>query len=85
MNIRATEQLVQVLHEGVNALFRQRAHHAGEGRKGVGAGAVFRALRHLAGDDGKAQHPVRSKNSTLLFFQKLQPPHDVLFALNSIT
>ena len=32
------------------------------------------------------QHePVRSKNSTSLFFQRLQLPHDVLFALNSIT
>jgi hypothetical protein len=41
----------------------------------------------LGGDEAIAPGvtPVRSKNSTSLFFQRLQPPHDVLFALNSIT
>jgi hypothetical protein len=48
---------------------------------------------HCAACEGRGQvptkvlasDPVRPKNSTSLFFQRLQPSHDVLFALNSIT
>jgi hypothetical protein len=59
VNVRAAEQLVQVLHQRIDAVFGQRAHDTGEGGKGVRTSAVFGAVRHLTDDDGRAQGPFR--------------------------
>ena len=60
MDARGAEQVVEALDQGIDPLFRQRAHHTGEGRKGVCAAPVFRALRHFAGDHRRAQRPLRA-------------------------
>ena len=57
MNVRAAEQLVEVLHQRIDALCGQRAHDTGKGGKGMSSSAIFGAVRHLAGDDRRAQGP----------------------------
>src|SRR5215813_14713180 len=60
LDTREAEQVVEALDHRIDPLFRQRAHHTGEGLKGVCAAAVFRALRHLAGDHRRAQRALRA-------------------------
>jgi hypothetical protein len=59
LDARGAEQVIEALDQGIEPLFRQRAHHTGEGLKGVRAAIRFRARRHCAGDHGGAQRALR--------------------------
>jgi hypothetical protein len=52
------EQMVEALDHGFGTVFCQRSQHARVGGKGLTAPLVFRTLRDLAGDDGRAQRPL---------------------------
>jgi hypothetical protein len=59
MNVRAAEQLVQVVDERLDTLFGQRAHDTGKRGKGMSTRSISGAVRYLAGDDRRAQGPLR--------------------------
>jgi hypothetical protein len=50
VDVWTTEQLVQMLHQRIDALFGQGPHDMCERLKGMGTCAVLGAIRHLAGD-----------------------------------
>jgi hypothetical protein len=57
VDVWTTEQLVQMLHQRIDALFGQDPHDTCERLKSMGTCAVLGAVRHLAGDDCRAQGP----------------------------
>jgi hypothetical protein len=59
LDARAVEQVIETLDQGIDSLLRRRVHDTGEGLKGMGAAAGFRALRHVAGDHRWAQRTLR--------------------------
>jgi hypothetical protein len=54
LDVGKPKQGVETFGRGSDAAFPQRADHAREGRKGMEARAVFRALRHVVGDGDRA-------------------------------
>jgi hypothetical protein len=59
LNVRTAQHVVKTFHEGVDAVFCQRPHHAGERCKGVRSSPGFRAVRDFASDHCRAQRPLR--------------------------
>ena len=55
MSSRRSEEAVESLHHGVDALFCQGLHDTFTGLKGMRSWPIFRALRHLARAHGGAQ------------------------------
>ena len=70
MYSRRSEEAIESLHDGVDALFCQGLHDTFEGLKGMRSWRIFRALRHLACDHGGAQDAlspiVRGLNARVL-------------------